>query len=784
MAFSRLLFVISQVLLAWSQGNTKSQKELNILVMAPSSNFLNDIDLSWNIGPAVIPAARLAVDQINQRSDLLQGYTLKLLGRESGCTLTSKTLINFVEAEFYNVADDRGVIGMIGPGCSESVLATANLSRTNLNFMQVSISFSPEINGPNYINSFRTVPSASVYVDAFIRLMEAADWRKVVVAYDTQDSSYSSVFSVLKKRIGSRRMYPIELRPAPDGHDHTAEFFKEVDRNNARVILTLVGMQMAQNILCQKYKLRSHYVDFQFIFMDVAQEDIFNLKLFPKDNTFYCTSEDLEEALNTTIFLTNRYRRADEISSNTFAGISYQSYEKLYDSYLDKYLKEKQLDKNCLPSSSVRYFNAYYDAVWALSIALNDSTADFDLTDYAYGKLNYDIAQIGDRVRNSLEVIQFEGMSGLIHFNKTTRDTAGLGVVLNQTILRRTGRKWEHHTGTFVNGSLKLNENFDFLPYTLKTIHHHADRAVGFTVLILGLFAVFCFIGLQITFLFLDMAEVKASSPQLSYLILSGCCFYLAALIIFTVQEVFPTKIAHHPLISGILCNLQTWCFSFAFTLIFGTICAKTWRIYRIFTHFKQGRVKYVSDEFLVSFIICLLLIDLVYLIAWTFTNPWSWDSHIKREGTVLVTYHRCVCNNFKYWSIVLLLQKLILMFLAILLSIMVQPVKKKGFKNTKAILILIYSLIIIHVVGISIYVLLDILQKLHILRFLGYTLIFALSLIIVTLSLFLTHIWPNLKRRKIRSSKGHELINHQNTYHIMTKPYETTTNSTLLSYV
>ncbi len=758
------------------------KKDLNILVMAPFSNDLSEVDESWNIGPALVPAARLAVDHINQRDDLLQGYKLNVLERESGCTLSSKTLINLIEAEFYS-ASEMGIVGMIGPGCHKSVIATADLSQTVLNVVQISISSSLAIRGANYYNSFRTVPAAPVYVDAFRSLMATAGWKKVEVMYDNHNGVYGSVLSEMHKTIGRKSLHAVEIRPAVFGHSFVRDALKEVDGSNVRIILALVGLSMAQMILCEKHKLASQVIDFQLVFMDIEPEDVWNVDFFANRESLGCTAEDMKEALNNTIFITNRHQRSNTTDNNTYAGISYQSYQKLYEGYRSEYLMRKNMRIESLPFSNARYFNAYYDAVWALAIALNHTATEFDLT--SYNKLSEANASknglIGKYLNRELNNLSFEGMSGPIHFNKITRDVSSLGVTLEQFILsaEKTNKS---KLATFVGENLTFYDNFYLSSYTLNTKHRVADRIIGFGVLILALLAVIGFITLQVAFWFFNIAPVKASSPQLNYLTLSGCCFYLAALLLFTMQELFPSELSQKQIISGVICNLQIWSFSFAFSLIFGTVCVKTWRIYRIFTHFKQGRVKYVSDIFLIGFVVFLLLTDLLYLIIWTLTNPWSWHSDTMREGQVLVDSHRCICDNFAYWSTALLLQKLTLMFLAILLSILVKPVKRKGFKNTKAILILTYSLIIIHVVGICIYVLLNILQTLHILRFLGYALTFALSLITVTLSQFLTHVWPNLKKNIVlKVPKVNTAIDSQRVCFLSVKPYEETSSSAIL---
>ena len=770
------MIIPSLFLLIWTAvGSSGDVEELNVLVMAPYSNSMNAVDTAWNVGPALVAAARLAAHQINQRQDLLRGYRLKLVERESGCTFTSKTIINFVEAEFHNLSASERFVGVIGPGCLQSVKTLGSFTQDALKLVQISISSSAELSGDAYTNLFRTVPSTLVYIDAFKSLIEAANWKEVAVIYDNQDPKFSSIVSELHARISSDSWHCFELRP--ELHDHVIVFdvLKEVDSRNLRVVLALVGLDQAQSILCNLYLYKSKLIEFQVIFIDLDRKDILNVNFFVNKIEFFCSQENLESIMNNTIIINNNYRRKDLMTNNTVAQISYDTYQDLYKLYLEDYLQEKNINASHLPSIGFHYANAFYDAMWSLSIALNYTASAYNLTNL--GKENYaDVFSsnpIRDHIRDSVRAVHLEGMSGKIFFNHTTRGVSNLGVKLTQFVFASGGIN-DTHMATFINGSLTFDgDDFTFFSYTLETVHYNTDFRIGAVVLVLALLAVIGFTAIHVALMFLNLPEVKASSPQLNYLILSGCFFYLISLILFTLQESFSNTFARSTVISAVACNMQIWCFSFAFSLIFGTVCAKTWRIYRIFTHFKQGRVKYVSDGFLVSFVLFLLLLDFAYLIAWTLRDPWYWEGQTRREEKHLAMSYRCLCSNFAYWSIALLLQKLVLIFLSILLSIMVKPVKRKGFKNTKAILLLIYSLIIIHVVGISLYVLLDILQTLRILRFLGYALVFTFSLITVSLSQFLSDFLPNIRRKMKHSGRQKTILESRRSSFAVAKQME-----------
>ena len=67
-------------------------------------------------GHYIAPAAYLAVEQINNRSDLLSDYQVKLLPLDGGCDVTERTVVGI-----NNLACSyEPVVGIIGPSCAAS----------------------------------------------------------------------------------------------------------------------------------------------------------------------------------------------------------------------------------------------------------------------------------------------------------------------------------------------------------------------------------------------------------------------------------------------------------------------------------------------------------------------------------------------------------------------------------------------------------------------------------------------------------------------------------------
>ena len=82
---------------------------------------------------------------------------------------------------------------------------------------------------------------------------------------------------------------------------------------------------------------------------------------------------------------------------------------------------------------------------------------------------------------------------------------------------------------------------------------------------------------------------VKLSSPYVNVMIVAGAVVFYVTVILFGVDE----NVASYSTVDG-LCNTRIWLIAIGFSLLYGTIFAKTWRIYYIFSHTKPNS-KFVS---------------------------------------------------------------------------------------------------------------------------------------------------------------------------------------------
>ena len=67
-------------------------------------------------------------------------------------------------------------------------------------------------------------------------------------------------------------------------------------------------------------------------------------------------------------------------------------------------------------------------------------------------------------------------------------------------------------------------------------------------------------------------------------MIVVGAAVFYVAVILFGVDE----NVASHVTVNG-LCHTRIWLTSIGFSLLYGTILAKTWRVYYIFSYTKPN---------------------------------------------------------------------------------------------------------------------------------------------------------------------------------------------------
>lgn len=437
-------------------------------------------------------------------------------------------------------------------------------------------------------------------------------------------------------------------------------------------------------------------------------------------------------------FISNRLHREDTDYTDTTSRMSFNVFNMTYYNYFEMYLTEKNINIADVAVSGTQYASVYYDSVWALALGLNLTANEFNMEELQLVRNSKKAENITNALRANLESLSFEGISGHIEFDHVSRDVPMIGAVLDRCDTTDCTMVGLYNGTLFYDGNENETIQSD---YEIRT--YRVPLPLCITAILVAVIMTVLLVVVQVTLCkYSYLKEVKATSPQMNHLIFSGCYLFILILVILAIRETFSHTLGSLPVIYAVMCSTLYWSFAMGFTLMFGTVAAKTWRLYKIFKHFRPGPVRYVSDKILTLMVIILLAVDIAMLTAWNVFDPWRVTENIgpMKDGIRIKRIH-CMCDHYAVWISALFTYKVILATLVVSLSILVKQIKRKAFKNTRRIIVMIYLLIINFFIGFTLFgVFLD---STPVVSFISISLCFVVALVIVALSLFLNSIRP-----------------------------------------
>ena len=631
---------------------------------------------SWAGGTAVIHAVKLARDHINARSDILPGYQLEIIEADSGCNIVSKYAIAFAR-EYVQNLQHKIIAGIIGPGCSDSTLLLAPLlAKEDVSVVQIAPSAtSSELVNDAYNTTFRILSSTLIYVDEFKALSKHNNWRKVAVLYD-----------------GTRTHFRLTYQKFLDSKDKNMtisyesalynDFFPvaEIRDLQTRVIFAFVASSVAGKVMCVAYRLGIIYPTFQWLFHDRKRSNFEqNITASHNGETYTCTDSEMRKAINGIILNGYVFVPNERDERHYPVNLSYNEYKQQYNETL------------AVNTGDFEWTGSFYDATWALALAVNHSLPELEPKFERHALGDSDIT--GIIVKNLLDksVVNFTGVSeSRVKFEENRETLSTLRIV---KLKCDSNNCEEQPIGEYNEGQLDLNSSYypdPFITDTFEAMTNTIHVALGTLVFLLLLAILIVTVLMHLaTIVYYNFKPIKATSPNLSHLIFSGCYLLLISIFFFITKDVFDFD----PTTYAVLCNLYMLCLSMSISLIFGTICAKTWRVYRIFRHFRSERAGgAISDNSLIFFVVLLACVDMVLGVTWISVDPWLQKTTGIFSGTEVVVTPTCTCTHLLKWIIALAGYKGLLILTVVLLAILNRNIRRKEFKHTKKVSMYVYT--------------------------------------------------------------------------------------------
>ena len=628
-----------------------------------------------DLGYAIIPAVKLAVEQINNTTNMLHGFTLDIVIKDSGCDHL-KTAVSIVSGLRAFLANQSRPVAVIGPNCAEATIITVNTFHRSFNLPVLYSSRAPYLS--EYFqgkpNAFGIVSSTADLIDALIRIgvKENWDWKNIAILYD---DSKKKLYAAFAKRLcyDNGISQQVGYASSVTSSRNLVEILHEISEKHIRVIIVFLSKGTSLKLACLAKELGGNFVFpvRQFIFIDKDSLGIkersftFTQQTGRYTHSVHCNEEAVAIGINGAVFLHQELNLVDPdilTVSNYTAG-------QLKDQYRQKLLDSGKVLNMNVQESTTAY--RYYDAMWAVALGLS--------TEFTTSSESVNKAIIVN--------VSFQGISGWIDFR------SGHHVSSAVSILQADGSSivqkglWNGSTLTYAP-EIFIKTHTNGIESTI--IINSPLRVLG---LLLALLLLVTTAVLQLmTIVYRNSPSVKADSPQLNHFIYFGCYLLIASLVINSIRYALPTA-------SGdILCNVHIMSNNLATTFIFGTLLVKSCRIYKVFSRaFKTSRAKKygLRDPTLATVVVCFVLVQALVCLPVLITSPFkevtSVDYDYKQWPPVRKVSTMCVIQSITGYVAIPLTFHLCLISAAIVYAIKNDKVNRKHFRATKRVILLVY---------------------------------------------------------------------------------------------
>nr|XP_046254641.1 gamma-aminobutyric acid type B receptor subunit 1 isoform X2 [Scatophagus argus] len=651
------------------------KKKLYIGALFPMSG-------GWPGGQACMPSAQMALDLVNNRSDILPDYELELIHYDSMCDPGEATKL------LYDLLYTEPIKIVLMPGCSGVSTLVAEAARMwNLIVLSYGSSSPALSNRQRFPTFFRTHPSATLHNPTRVQLFQKWKWTRIATIQQTTEV-FTSTLDDLEQRV---KEAGIEISVRQSFLTDPAVAVKNLKRQDARIIVGLFYETEARKVFCEVFKEKLYGKKYVWFLIGWYADNWFKIK----DPAINCTVENMTEAVEghvtTEIVMLN---------PETVRGVSNMTSQEFLTA-----LMSRLGGMNPEETGGFQEAPLAYDAVWALALALNKTVAPLKAKGRRLEDFNYNNHDITSEIYRALNTSSFEGVSGQVVFDAQ-------GSRMAMTLIEQ-----------LQGGSYKKIGYYDSSQKNLSWFGNDvwigagppADRTVvieEFRFLSQKLFAavsVFAGLGILLGILCLtfniyngNVRYIQNSQPYLNNMTAVGCMMALAA--------VFPLGIdGHHVHRSQfpVVCQFRLWLLGLGFSVAYGSMFTKIWWVHTLFTkkdEKKEKKKQHLEPWKLYATVGVLLAIDFLSLMIWQIVDP----LHItvekftkeapKEDLDVLIQplLEHCSSEKMNTWLGVVYGYKGLLLLLGIFLAYETKSVSTEKINDHRAVGMAIYNVAVL----------------------------------------------------------------------------------------
>uniref|UniRef100_A0A8C2JDS6 Gamma-aminobutyric acid (GABA) B receptor, 1a n=1 Tax=Cyprinus carpio TaxID=7962 RepID=A0A8C2JDS6_CYPCA len=569
-----------------------SRKKLYIGALFPMSG-------GWPGGQACLPAAQMALDLVNNRTDILPDYELELIHYDSMCDPGEATKL------LYDLLYTEPIKIVLMPGCSSVSTLVAEAARMwNLIVFSYGSSSPALSNRQRFPTFFRTHPSATLHNPTRVRLFQKWGWTKIATIQQTTEV-FTSTLDDLEERV---KEAGIEISVRQSFLTDPAVAVKNLKRQDARIIVGLFYETEARKVFCEVFKEKLYGKKYVWFLIGWYADNWFKIK----DPAINCTVENMTEAVEghvtTEIVMLNpeTVRGASNLTSQEFLA----------------QLMSRLGGKNPEETGGFQEAPLAYDAVWALALALNKTVAPLRAKGWTLEDFNYNNKEITAEIYRALNTSSFEGVSGHVVFDA---QGSRMAWTLIEQLQGGSYKKIGYYDSTKGNLSWYGNDKWIGLgppadqTKVIEEFRYLSQKLFVSVSVFAGLGILLGIVCLSFNIYNSSIRYIQNSQPYLNNMTAVGCVLALAA--------VFPLGIdgLHvHRSQFPVVCQFRLWLLGLGFSLAYGSMFTKIWWVHTVFTKKdeKKEKRKHLEPWKLYVTVAVLLAIDVLSLLIWQIMDP------------------------------------------------------------------------------------------------------------------------------------------------------------------
>uniref|UniRef100_A0A673N6E7 Gamma-aminobutyric acid type B receptor subunit 1-like n=1 Tax=Sinocyclocheilus rhinocerous TaxID=307959 RepID=A0A673N6E7_9TELE len=551
----------------------------------------------WPGGQACLPA--MALDLVNNRTDILPDYELELIHYDSMCDPGEATKL------LYDLLYTEPIKIVLMPGCSSVSTLVAEAARMwNLIVFSYGSSSPALSNRQRFPTFFRTHPSATLHNPTRVRLFQKWGWTKIATIQQTTEV-FTSTLDDLEERV---KEAGIEISVRQSFLTDPAVAVKNLKRQDARIIVGLFYETEARKVFCEVFKEKLYGKKYVWFLIGWYADNWFKIK----DPAINCTVENMTEAVEghvtTEIVMLNpeTVRGASNLTSQEFLA----------------QLMSRLGGKNPEETGGFQEAPLAYDAVWALALALNKTVAPLRAKGWALEDFNYNNKEITAEIYRALNTSSFEGVSGHVVFDA---QGSRMAWTLIEQLQGGSYKKIGYYDSTKGNLSWYGNDKWIGLgppadqTKVIEEFRYLSQKLFVSVSVFAGLGILLGIVCLSFNIYNSSVRYIQNSQPYLNNMTAVGCVLALAAVFPLGIDGLHIQR-SQFP----VVCQFRLWLLGLGFSLAYGSMFTKIWWVHTVFTKKdeKKEKRKHLEPWKLYATVAVLLAIDVLSLLIWQIVDP------------------------------------------------------------------------------------------------------------------------------------------------------------------